>query len=66
MPELVVGDVALGLLIDFAPLFGDSGDKFPCDGRTFYFFRFSIAIHDDADKDRDDQPIQSEVERNKK
>ena len=61
----MIRNIPLGLLINFAPLFSDLGDELPCDGRTFYFFCFSIAINDDAYKDRNNKSIEGEVERNK-
>ena len=62
VPELMVGNMPLGLLIDFAPLFSDFGDELLCDGRTFYFFCFSIAIHDCANEDWHEEYIQDKVE----
>ena len=52
MPELVVGDVALGFLINLAPPFGGSGDKLPCDLGIPKVSNFDVLIHNDANKYR--------------
>ena len=62
MPELVVRNVALGLLIDFAPLLCKSGDELPCDFGSFQLLCLRVAIHDDADKNRDQEHVECEVE----
>ena len=62
MPELVVRNVALGLLINFAPLLCESEDELPCDFGVFQLLCLRVAIHDDANKNRDQEHIEYEVE----
>ena len=62
VPELVVRDAALGLLVDFAPLFSGPGDELPCDFGVFQVLHVQVAVHNDADENGHQKHVEGEVE----
>ena len=62
MPQLAVGDLALSLLVDLAPLFSDFRDKLPRKRRVFDLLGFSIAVDNGANENGNDEQIKGEVE----